>query len=128
MKYLCLAYGDEAKSNALSRKEMDDVIARCRTYDAELRATGKLVSAMSLGWAATTLRPRKGKVSITDGPFAETKEVVGGIVIIEAETLDEAMAVASLHPAARISGLGWGLELRPIDDHPACRPEEPHAG
>ena len=55
MQYLCLAYGDEAKSNALSQKEMDEVVARCQVYDAELRATGKVVSGMSLGWAATTL-------------------------------------------------------------------------
>jgi len=128
MKYLCLAYGDEAISNALSQQEMDDVIARCRLYDEELRATGRVVSGMSLGWAATTLRSRNGKVSVTDGPFAETKEVVGGIVVIEADDLAEAIAVASLHPAARMSDLGWAVELRPIEDLPACRPDEAPAG
>ena len=127
MQYLCLAYGDEAKSNALSQKEMDEVVARCQVYDAELRATGKVVSGMSLGWAATTLRSHKGKVSVTDGPFAETKEVVGGIVVIEAENLAEAIAVASLHPAARMADLGWAVELRPVDELPACRQEVPRA-
>ena len=123
MKYICLAYGDEAIFNSLSQKDLGDVIARCRTYDAELHATGRVVSTMSLGWAATTLRPRSGKVSVTDGPFAETKEVVGGIVVIEADDLREAIAVASLHPAARMSDLGWAVELRPIEEFPVCRPE-----
>jgi hypothetical protein len=129
MLYLCLAYGDESKSNTLSQQEMDALIGRCRTYDAELQATGRVVSAMSLGWAATTLRPRTGKLSITDGPFAETKEVVGGLVVIEADDLDEAIRVASLHPAARMGEeLGWGVEVRPVEECLARRPEGSSAG
>ena len=129
MQYLCLAYGDESKSNMLSQQEMDAVIAKCRVYDAELHATGRVVSSMSLGWAATTLRPRRGKLSITDGPFAETKEVVGGLVVIEADDLDEAIRVASLHPAARMGEeLGWGVEVRPLGECGARRPEVGSAG
>jgi hypothetical protein len=124
MKYLCLAYGSEAKFNALSKAQLDDLIARCAAYDAELSAGGHLVSGMSLGWGATTLRLRNGKLSITDGPFAATKEVVGGLIIIEARDLNEAIQVASLHPAARMGEeLGWGLEIRPIDEAPPCRPD-----
>ena len=124
MKYLCLAYGAEEQMNALSKSEMDALISDCRTYDEELRKTGHLVSGMSLGWGATTLRLRNGKLSITDGPFAATKEVVGGLVIIEARDLNEAIQVASLHPAARTGeALGWGVEVRPIEENPPCRPE-----
>jgi hypothetical protein len=127
MKYLCLAFGNEEKFNALSKSELDALIADCQTYDAELQKTGHLVSGMSLAWESTTLRLRNGKLSITDGPFAATKEVVGGLVIIEARDLNEAIQVASLHPAARMGEeLGWGVEVRPIEEMPPCKmsPEE----
>jgi hypothetical protein len=123
MKYLCLAFGDEQKFNAMSKSELDALIANCQTYDAELQKSGHLVSGMSLGWASTTLRLRGGKLTITDGPFAATKEVVGGLVIIEARDLNEAIQVASLHPAARMGEeLGWGVEVRPIEENPPCKP------
>jgi hypothetical protein len=61
---------------------------------------------------------------VTDGPYAATKEVVGGLVLIEARDLNEAIQVASLHPAARMGEeLGWGIELRPIEEFPACKPQ-----
>ncbi len=122
MKYLCLAYGDEEKSNAMTQSEMDALIRNCKAYDEELQKSGHLISGMSLGWGATTLRLRNGKLSITDGPFAATKEVVGGLVLIEAKDLNEAIQVASLHPAARMGEeLGWGIEVRPIEEHPPCK-------
>lgn len=122
MKYLCLAYGDEEKSNAMTQSEMEALIRDCKTYDEELQKSGHLISGMSLGWGATTLRLRNGKLSITDGPFAATKEVVGGLVLIEAKDLNEAIQVASLHPAARMGEeLGWGIEVRPIEEHPPCK-------
>jgi hypothetical protein len=127
MKYLCLAFGSEEKFNALSKSELDAMIADCQTYDTELQKTGHLVSGMSLSWDSTTLRWRNGKLSVTDGPFAATKEVVGGLVIIEARDLNEAIQVASLHPAARMGEeLGWGVEVRPIEEMPVCKmtPEE----
>ena len=122
MKYLCLAYGDEEKSNAMTQSEMEALIRDCKTYDEELQKSGHLISGMSLGWGATTLRLRNGKLSVTDGPFAATKEVVGGLVLIEAKDLNEAIQVASLHPAARMGEeLGWGVEVRPIEEHPPCK-------
>ena len=115
MKYLCLAYGDPKKTGAMSKSEVDALMSEIRTYDAELRESGHLVTAESLEWAATTLRSRNGKVVITDGPFLEAKELVGGLVVIEARDLDEAVRVASMHPAARTGeNLGWAVELRPI--------------
>ena len=128
MKYLCLAYGEEEKMSKLSKEEMDGLIARCQTYDGELQKSGHLVTGMSLGWGSTILRLRNGKLSITDGPYAATKEVVGGLVLIEARDLNEAIQVASLHPAARMGEeLGWGIELRPIEENPPCKPQ-PAAG
>jgi hypothetical protein len=116
MRYLLLAYGDEKKNDALSESELRSIGARCQAYDEELRRTGRLVAGGSLGWAATTLRLAKGKLVVTDGPFLESKELVGGFIVIEARDLDEAIRTAKLHPAARMGEeLGWGIELRPME-------------
>ena len=82
MKYLLLAYGDEAKCNQLSQAEMAALGQKCSAFDAELHATGRVVSGGSLEWASKSLRLKGGKLSITDGPFVDTKEVVGGLVIL----------------------------------------------
>src|SRR3954452_12856416 len=129
MKYLLLAYGEEKKMEALTQEEMNALVRDCQTYDQELQKGGHVISGMSLGWAATTLRLRNGKLSITDGPFAATKEVVGGLVLIEARDLNEAIQVASLHPAARMGEeLGWGVEVRPIEENPPCKPQPADRG
>jgi hypothetical protein len=118
MKYLCLAYYDEEKFDALSKTELDAIVSQCPPHDEALRKSGHLVAQASLGpaRASTTLRPRNGKVSMTDGPFAETKEQIGGFFIIEARDLNEAIQVASKHPAAHLGEqVGWGIEVRPIE-------------
>jgi hypothetical protein len=118
MKYLCLASYDEKKFDALSKTELDAIVSECQPYDEALRKSGHLIATGSLQPArtATTVRARNGKVSITDGPFAETKEQVGGFFIIEARDLNEAILVASKHPAAHLGErLGWGVEVRPIE-------------
>jgi hypothetical protein len=116
MKFLCLAFGDEKKSAALTEGEMRALGEKCAAYDEELRKTGRLVGAGSLGWSAKTMRRKDGKLIVTDGPFSEAKEIVGGFVIIEARDQDEAVEIASLHPAARMGEeLGWGIELRPME-------------
>lgn len=121
MKYLCLAYGDEQKMSKLTKAEFEALVERCKLHDAELKRTGQLVSAESLEWATTTIRARNGKVVVTDGPFVETKEKVGGWIIIEAKDLNDAIRVASLHPAAHLGEeLGWAIEVRPFAD--GCHP------
>ena len=118
MKYLCLAYYDEKKFEALSKSEVDALVRQCPPHDAALRDSGNLIASASLGAArsSTTLRPRAGKPSVTDGPFAETKEQVGGFFIIEARDLNDAIRVASKHPAAHLGeSVGWGIEVRPIE-------------
>lgn len=118
MKYLCLAYYDEEKFDALSPAELDAIVSQCPPHDEALRGTGQLVAVASLGTtqSSTSIRPRNGKPSVTDGPFTETKEQVGSIFIIEARDLNEAIRVASKHPAASLGEqAGWGIEVRPID-------------
>jgi len=115
MKYLCLAYGDQTKMEALSKSEFEALVAKCGPMDEELRRTGQVQMTESLEWETATIYTRDGKQIVTDGPFVETKEKVGGLFIIEARDLNEAIRVASLHPAARLGEeRGWALEIRPI--------------
>jgi hypothetical protein len=117
MKYLLMAYGDRKKTEALSKAEFEALVAKCRVHDEEFRKTGRVRSVESLEWATATLRPRGGKTLVTDGPFAETKEQVGSILIIDATDLTDAVRVASLHPAAHLGEhLGWWIEVRAIAD------------
>ena len=113
MKYLCLAYEEESKLNALSQSEWGKLRNETLTYVEELRQKGYLISAEPLQSVrtATTVRVRSGKVTITDGPFAETKETLGGIVLINARDLNEAIQVASRWPSARLGS----IEVRPIE-------------
>jgi len=118
MKYLCLAYYDHVKLDALSEADMAALESKCPPYDEALRATGQLVMQGSLGLpaSAASIRPLHGKPSMTDGPFIETKEQIGGMFIIEATSLADALLVASNHPAARLGeAVGWGVEVRPIE-------------
>jgi hypothetical protein len=117
MKFLCLAYYDEAKLNAMPKAEFQAMVSKCPAYDAELRNTGHLLFSASLGEPTETIciRPKGGRVSITDGPFAETKEMIGGFFMIEAENAEEAKRIASHHPAAHLGEhVGWGIEVRPV--------------
>jgi hypothetical protein len=83
-----------------------------------LRATGKLVMQGSLGApeSGASIRPNAGRPSMTDGPFIETHEQIGGMFILEAKSLYEALEAASKHPAAQLGDkVGWGIEVRPIE-------------
>jgi len=118
MKYLCLGYYDERKFDALSGAEIAEFTAGCRPLDEALQQTGQVVAVGSL--AATrdsvSIRPKDGKAVVMDGPYAETKEQLGSFFIIEAKDRDEAIRLASMHPAAQLNAhLGWGIELRPIE-------------
>lgn len=114
MKYLCLAYEEESKLNALSKSEWGELRNETLTYVEELKKKGYLIGAEALQSirTAATVRVRNGRVSITDGPFAETKETLGGIVLIKARDLNEAIQVASKWPSARLGS----IEVRPIEE------------
>jgi hypothetical protein len=105
MKYLCLVYGEEKDIAAMT----DDA---CMAYDDALRADGKWVASEALQPAHTAriVRVRDGKVSIRDGPFAETKELLAGFYLIDAADLNEAIQLASQIPPARVGT----IEVRPV--------------
>lgn len=117
MKYLCLAYYNEQKFDTLSQSEMEAIGRECQPYDEELRKSGHLLTVGALQHrATTTLRPKSGQTTVVDGPFVETKEQVGAFFLIEAKDLNEAIRVASMHPAAHFGEeLGWAIEVRPIE-------------
>lgn len=114
MKYLCLAYEEESKLNALSKSEWSALRSETLSYVEELQKSGYLIAAEPLQSVrnAATVRVRSGKVSITDGPFAETKETLGGFFLINARDLNEAIQVAAKWPSARLGS----IEVRPIED------------
>jgi hypothetical protein len=112
MKYLCLVYHEEAKVDALPESEYDAIVSEVLDYREELRRSGHYITASPLQpvQAATTIRVRNGKVIITDGPFAETREQLGGFYLIEARDLNDAIRVASKMPSARVGC----IEVRPL--------------
>jgi hypothetical protein len=114
MKYVCLAYEEEERLNALSKSEWDGLRSETLGYLEELEKRGYVLAAEALQSvrAATTVRVRHGKVSLTDGPFSETKEQLGGFLVIQARDLNEAIQVASRWPSARLGS----IEVRPIEE------------
>jgi len=120
MRYLCLGYYEEAKWEALPEKEREAMIQECFAYDDILKKNGHFVrgEALQSARSATTLRWENGKVTITDGPYAETKEQIGGLLMLEARNLDQAIQLMSKHPGVR---LGGPFEIRPIDEECTTR-------
>ncbi len=114
MKYLCLAYEAEETFNAMSRSEWDALREETLAYVEVLQQSGHLIltNALQSARTAATLRVRNGKLSVTDGPFAETKEQLGGFFLINARDLNEAIQVASKWPSARLGN----IEVRPVEE------------
>ncbi len=114
MKYACLAYEEEKRLNALSKQECEAIRRETFGYLAELREAGYVIAAEPLQGArtASTVRVRNGFVSVTDGPFAETKHTLGGFFLINARDLNEAITIASRWPSARFGS----IEVRPIEE------------
>jgi hypothetical protein len=112
MKYLCLVYGEEDKIATMDDHE-------CLAYDAGLRASGRCIASEALEpiATATTVRVRNGRLSISDGPFAETKEQLAGFYLIDARDLNEAIQLAAKIPPARIGSVEV-RPIRPIRDQP----------
>ena len=118
MKYLGLAYYNPEKFAAMAPADVQALVSQCPPLDEKMRATGKVLVAASLtepkDWM--TLRPRGGKPQISDGPYTEAKEIVGGLFIIDADSRDEALRLAAMHPDATLGEAGgWGVELIPMD-------------
>lgn len=114
MKYLGIAYEEERTLNALTATEWHALRQETLDYVETLQRSGRLTLAQPLQSATTaaTLRVRDGKVSVTDGPFAETKEQIGGFFLFEAASLQEAIEVAAKWPSARLGT----IEVRPVEE------------
>ncbi|MBA3341709.1 MAG: YciI family protein [Gemmatimonadaceae bacterium] len=114
MKYLCLIYEDEKLWEKLPKEESDAIMGEYNTFTEDIGKSGHLVGGEALQptATATTVRVRNGKVSTTDGPFAETKEQLGGYYLLEAKDLNDAIQVAARIPSVRTGS----VEVRPIMD------------
>lgn len=114
MKFICLGYIDEKKWASVSESEAQAMIDACLAYDDELCANGHMAGGEALQSADTarTLGWKDGKVTVTDGPFAETREVLGGILILEARDMDHAVELMSKHPGVKVGP----FEIRPAED------------
>lgn len=112
MKYVCLVYHEESKLLAVSEDELVETMNECAEWVGELEKHGNHIFSHGLQSprAAMTLRSRDGNLSVTDGPFSETKEFLGGFTIFEARDLNEALQVATKFPAIRLGS----AEIRPL--------------
>src|SRR5688572_23612495 len=118
MRFLVLAYYHEKTFEQTPPEEFKAIAAQCEPLDKALQATGKmeLVASLAATKATVSVRPRNGKPTVTDGPYVETKEQLGSFFLIEAKDMQEAIQLASMHPAANLGeNLGWGIEIRPIE-------------
>ena len=119
MKYLLLIYNDDQLVDALPAGRADAMMRHCFNHADELREHGALLESQQLEAPSTakTVRIRNGRTTVVDGPFAETKEMLGGYNIIEAPSLDEAVRIASEFPWTETGS----VEIRPIRDMGAVR-------
>ena len=114
MKFICLGYFDESRFAALSETEQKQFMEDCLTYDDELRRGKHFIGGEALGPAtdAVTLKTRNGAVAVVNGPFAETREVLGGILLLEAKDLNHAISLMSHHPGLKVGP----FEIRAADE------------
>jgi hypothetical protein len=114
MKFVCLGYAEAGRFEGMPESERNALVDRCFAYDDVLRSRGHFAGGEALQPAGTavTLRYRDGRVAATDGPYAETKEQIGGILILEADDLDHAVRIMSEHPGVRFGP----FEIRPAAD------------
>jgi hypothetical protein len=115
MKYICLGYYDKSKFDGMTEAERNTMFDKCFEYDDYLRANGHWASGEALQPAETalTLYGKNGKVATTDGPYTETKEQLGGILVLEARDLNHAVQLMSQHPALKYGNI---FEIRPAGD------------
>ena len=114
MKFVCMGFIEESKYESLSEADGKRMMEECFAYDDELRRGGHFLGGEALQSArnAVTLRIKNGAVDVTDGPYAETKEMLGGILLLEARDLSHAIALMSQHPGVKMGP----FEIRPADE------------
>ncbi|WP_182869930.1 YciI family protein [Stieleria mannarensis] len=114
MKFICMGFIDESKWESLTAEEGQRLMEACFAYDDELRRGGHFLGGEALQSAknAVTLRTNQGVVEATDGPYAETKEILGGILLLDARDLKHAISLMSKHPGVQMGP----FEIRPADE------------
>jgi hypothetical protein len=114
MKFICLGYMEESQWDEMPERDRTALMEQCFVYDDELRRGGHFLGGEALQSIhnAATLRYRQGKVAVTDGPYAETKEQLGGFLVLEARDLNHAIQLMSNHPGVRYGP----FEIRPVDE------------
>ena len=120
MKFLCLGYLNAEDFDALTPDQVSEAMADCGKHCESMRAAGTILEEAGLESyrTAKTIRMRKGRQTITDGPFIETKEQLGSFFIVEAESMEDAVRIAAMHPAALLGEeYGWGIEIRALQQY-----------
>lgn len=117
MIFLCMGYFNSEKMDSLPSAEFEAVMDECQPHIEKFYESGKVLIDAGLESETKSLRRVNGKVIVTDGPFTETKEIIGSIFIFEAESMDEAIQLAALHPTTQVNKgeeFGWRIEIRPV--------------
>ncbi|MCJ8007328.1 YciI family protein [Lederbergia wuyishanensis] len=117
MIFLCMGYLNAEKMDARPKHEIEAVMEECQPHLEEFYNSGKVMIDAGIEIETKTLRRVNGKVRVTDGPFTETKELIGSVFLIEAEDMEEAIQIASLHPTTQVSkgeDFDFRIEIRPV--------------
>ncbi|MEQ1552477.1 YciI family protein [Sphingorhabdus sp.] len=117
MKFLCLGYYDAKSMDARPKAEIDAIMSQCRPFIEELHDTGQVVMDAGLDLETRRLKLVRGKVEIVEGRVLEACSRIGGVFVIEARDMEDAIRVAAMHPTTRVSDgeqFGWAIEIRPI--------------
>jgi hypothetical protein len=125
MKFICLGYMEESQWDEMPERDRTALMNQCFAYDDELRRGGHFLGGEALQSVrnAATLRYRRGKVAVTDGPYAKTKEQLGGLLVLEARDLNHAIQLMSKHPGVRFGP----FEIRPVDEDQCVGQTKPAA-
>ncbi|UJF28466.1 YciI family protein [Planococcus sp. 107-1] len=117
MQFLCMGYFNPEKMNARPTEEIEAVMEECQPHIEKFYKSGKVLLDAGLESETKNLQRVKDKVIVTDGPFTETKELIGSVFVFEAENMEEAIQIASIHPTTQVKEgekLGWRIEVRPV--------------
>ncbi|REE94618.1 hypothetical protein A8990_101414 [Paenibacillus taihuensis] len=117
MKFLCLGYLNSEKMDARPKDEIEAIMQECPPHLEKFYGSGQVILDAGLSAETKCLRLARGNLKVMDGPFIESKEMIGSAFLIEAQDMEEAIRIASLHPAVQIGAgeqFGWGIEIRPI--------------
>ncbi|WP_341202465.1 YciI family protein [Planomicrobium okeanokoites] len=118
MKYLCLGYLNKEKMDVLQKDEVDDIMLECQPHLKELYNSGHVLVDTGVGEEVKSLRRVDGEIEVGTGQLTQLEKIIGSAFILEAENIEKAVQIASLHPTVQVSRgeqLGWEIEIRAID-------------